>query len=413
MATETHTRRGVGAEDYVQFVILGLVVSAALAGAFTHMHDWTIDAIDGALSAIGSDKRTPDWIGWANAVISELLPTSSILSYRKRQRQGRSTTVPIIIFIGSAGVSLLAQLSATGVEVPGAAQFLACLPALAVMILGKVILADVEHAAKQAERAEERARRKATTVARRQAFAAKQAQRAAELAAEQARQRAELAAELAAEQARRDAEHAAELERQRLAAIAAAEAERVRIEQAALTERERIAADERRAEREARQRIEAERIEAERRRLDEAARIRAEGEAEAARIAAAAEARRVEAEAARLEAETQARRAAAERIAAARHEARGGAVGGSDDEATRERRRRPAAETAALVDDVLAALPDGTERPAAVLAVVAALNVTPEYARRFVPAGWVAGSSAAAGGDSSVRPRHLTAVGSA
>lgn len=419
MTTETPTPVAFAAraQDWAQYLILAIVAGCAMAGAFTHMHDWTITALSEALRDRGRNGGVPDWFGWANAAISELLPTSSFLSIRKRQGQGRSITAPMWIFLGSAVLSIMAQLSATGARFPHDEKVVAILPAAALMILVKLIFSDVEFAAKQADRDAQRAHRRAVTVARRAKFAAEQAARKAELAAEHAAELDRRNAELAAAQARRDAEHAAELERRRLTAIAAAEAEQTRIEQAAITERECLAAEERRAEREARERIAAAEREAERRRLDEAARIRAEGEAEAARISAAAEARRIEAEAARIEADAEARRLAAARVAAARHEAQ---AGSNDDEGTSVRRRRPRHETQALADDVLMTLPAGTPREVAVAAVAAALRITDRYARDFVPEGWTAGNSAAGsvadhegGGTSSAGRRYLTVVGSA
>lgn len=389
MTQPTTARRMPSAMALAQYVMLGFIVLAALAGSFTHMHDWTIREIDAALLARGIDAHTPNWFGWANAVTSELMPTSAFLSIQQRKVQNRSTTVPTWIFAGSFVVSIMAQLSATGIDILFAAEFLAMLPALAVLIMSKVIFGDIEHAGKVRAEAAARAELAAELAAelrrkeRREAAELSERRRveSAELKRQELREVAELErqrTELAAELKRQELHDAAELERQHEREIRdhAAELERQRIaaEQAGLTERARIEADERREEAARQERREA----AERDRQAE-----------------------------RAEAEAQARRAAAGRVAAARHADHEQAASGAP------RVRRPRHETQALVDDVLATLAEGTPREDAVQAVAAALTITARYARDFVPEGWVAGSSVVEGGVSSAGWRHLTVVGSA
>src|SRR5207237_4632697 len=67
-------------EDTVKLVVLVAIMGAALAASFTHMKDWTLHWMP---------EGTPEWFGWANAVISELLPLVATLSLRKRLRQGK------------------------------------------------------------------------------------------------------------------------------------------------------------------------------------------------------------------------------------------------------------------------------------------------------------------------------------
>jgi hypothetical protein len=73
------------AEDTAQTVILALVAGMAGAGSFTHVHDRTMRNVP---------PGTGTWLGWANAVITELVPAAGIeIRRRKRQnRNGRSPT---------------------------------------------------------------------------------------------------------------------------------------------------------------------------------------------------------------------------------------------------------------------------------------------------------------------------------
>jgi hypothetical protein len=96
-------------DKVIRFGGLAFVAAAGFAGAFTHMHDWTAEALPTAA----------DWLCWANAVISEILPTVSFLSWRDRADRKRSTGMPLTIFIGSSLVSLVANLSATGLRING------------------------------------------------------------------------------------------------------------------------------------------------------------------------------------------------------------------------------------------------------------------------------------------------------
>jgi meiotically up-regulated gene 157 (Mug157) protein len=58
-------------------LLVGLMARAA---SFTHVHDWTLT---------NSPAGTPDWFGWANAVISELIPTASLIEIGRRRRNTR------------------------------------------------------------------------------------------------------------------------------------------------------------------------------------------------------------------------------------------------------------------------------------------------------------------------------------
>jgi hypothetical protein len=395
MSSET-APKVINIQRRILYWILAVIVGASLASAFTHMHDWTIHTIDEALMSAGSVKRTPGWIGWANAVISELLPAAAFLLIRERHSQRRSVTVPVWIFIGSAVLSLVANLSATGVEIPGAAQFLACLPALATIVLSKVIFSDLGYAAEVAERL-------AAEAAQAAERAAEQRRRAAEQAAELRRREAEQAAEREAEQRRRDAELAAELDRKAREHEAELAERQARIAAEAETRRAEIEAADREAERQARERREAREAE-----------LRRAAEVERARVAAEAEAELQRAEARRVEAAAEAQRQAAARLAelqAQRRPAPDGGDEGVDTAGSTGSRRMSSTERAELAAAVLTTLPAGTERPDAVKAVARELGVSAEYARRFVPAGFVAGGSAggSADGEGDVpQRRHLS-----
>jgi meiotically up-regulated gene 157 (Mug157) protein len=68
-------------ENGVRLAIVAVVGLAAGAASFTHVHDWTMH---------NSPAGTPDWFGWANAVISELAPIAALLTIRSNRRAGKS-----------------------------------------------------------------------------------------------------------------------------------------------------------------------------------------------------------------------------------------------------------------------------------------------------------------------------------
>jgi hypothetical protein len=68
----------------VLVVIVLLVGLMAGAASFTHVHEWTLD---------NSPVGTADWFGWANAVISELIPTASLIEIGRRRRRDPACSV--------------------------------------------------------------------------------------------------------------------------------------------------------------------------------------------------------------------------------------------------------------------------------------------------------------------------------
>lgn len=117
------------AENAVLVLILLVVAAVAGAASFTHVHDWTMT---------NSPAGTPGWFGWANAVISELVPIACALVIRRRRRNGESVVYPFAVLLSAVALSLAAQLA---VAKPGfSGGLLAAVPALAFMALVKLVL---------------------------------------------------------------------------------------------------------------------------------------------------------------------------------------------------------------------------------------------------------------------------------
>jgi len=127
--TPTRTERF---EGLILVMILLLVAGFAGAASFTHVKEWTLD---------NSPAGTGQWFGWANAVISELVPIAALLTIRRRRRTGGPIGYPLALLITAAGLSLAAQLA---VAKPGMSGWLlSAVPALAFMGLVKLVLAPV------------------------------------------------------------------------------------------------------------------------------------------------------------------------------------------------------------------------------------------------------------------------------
>ncbi|MFG2110163.1 hypothetical protein [Micromonospora chersina] len=121
---------GTRVEGLVLVLILLTVAGFAGAASFTHVKDWTL---------ANSPTGTGEWFGWANAVISELVPIASLLTIRRRRRAGAPIGYPLFLLIAAAGLSLAAQLA---VAKPGPSGWLlSAVPALAFMALVKLVLA--------------------------------------------------------------------------------------------------------------------------------------------------------------------------------------------------------------------------------------------------------------------------------
>nr|WP_030500680.1 hypothetical protein [Micromonospora purpureochromogenes] len=81
----TTTNQGGRIEGLVLVLILIAVAGFAGAASFTHVKDWTL---------ANSPTGTGAWFGWANAVISELVPIACLLTIRRRRRTGAPIGYP-------------------------------------------------------------------------------------------------------------------------------------------------------------------------------------------------------------------------------------------------------------------------------------------------------------------------------
>ncbi|WP_433342370.1 hypothetical protein [Micromonospora sp. CA-111912] len=120
-------------EGVVLVLILLTVAGFAGAASFTHVKDWTL---------ANSPTGTGQWFGWANAVISELVPIACLLTIRRRRRAGAPIGYPLFLLIAAAGLSLAAQLAVAKPGISG--WLLSAVPALAFMALVKLVLAPVK-----------------------------------------------------------------------------------------------------------------------------------------------------------------------------------------------------------------------------------------------------------------------------
>ncbi|MET8146885.1 hypothetical protein ACIBSW_14110 [Actinoplanes sp. NPDC049668] len=123
----THVERF---QDGTLIVIVLLVGLMAGAASFNHVHDFTIEH---------SPAGTADWFGWANAVISELIPTASLIEIARRRRKNPAAKVgyPMLLLVGAVGFSLTAQLAVAQPSVFG--WMVSALPALAFFALSKLV----------------------------------------------------------------------------------------------------------------------------------------------------------------------------------------------------------------------------------------------------------------------------------
>lgn len=129
MSEPTHRpSRAERAESVVLVAILLVVGLAAGAASFAHVHDWTMT---------NSPAGTPDWFGWANACISELVPVAALLDIRRRRRSCKPAGYPLALLVAAAGLSLAAQLAVAKPGVSGG--ILSAVPALAFMALVKLV----------------------------------------------------------------------------------------------------------------------------------------------------------------------------------------------------------------------------------------------------------------------------------
>jgi hypothetical protein len=115
-------------QDGILVLIVLLVGIMAGAASFTHVHDWTM---------ANSPGKTGDWFGWANAVITELIPTAALIVIARRRRNRQPIGYPMFLLVIAVGLSLTAQLAVAQPTVFG--WMVSALPALAFFALSKLV----------------------------------------------------------------------------------------------------------------------------------------------------------------------------------------------------------------------------------------------------------------------------------
>lgn len=124
------TRNGDRLEGIAQVLILLVIGGMAAAASFTHVHDWTM---------ANSPDGTGDWFGWANAVVSDLVPLGVGLEVRRRRRHNlRIGAYPILVILAAASLSLAGQLAMARPSITG--WLLAAVPALGFLALTKLVI---------------------------------------------------------------------------------------------------------------------------------------------------------------------------------------------------------------------------------------------------------------------------------
>ena len=117
-------------EGVIEVVILLAVAGMAGAASFTHVHDWTMRF---------SPDGTGDWFGWANAMVTELIPTAAGLEARRRKHlTGKAGRYPIALIVGAMGLSLTGQFAEATPSVFG--WIVAAIPAVGFLALVKLML---------------------------------------------------------------------------------------------------------------------------------------------------------------------------------------------------------------------------------------------------------------------------------
>ena len=79
MTTTTDQRRRP-VDTITDALLVAIVLSVGVmagAASFNHVHDWTM---------AHSPTGTASWFGWANAVITKLIPTAALIIIARRRR---------------------------------------------------------------------------------------------------------------------------------------------------------------------------------------------------------------------------------------------------------------------------------------------------------------------------------------
>lgn len=113
-------------ESLIQVAIMLAIGAMAGAASFTHVHDVTVT------------HGQPDWIGWANATVVELMSIALGLELRRRARTRRPTGFVASALVFFILISLAAQVVEAERSVIG--WLAAALPAIGFLVLVKVVL---------------------------------------------------------------------------------------------------------------------------------------------------------------------------------------------------------------------------------------------------------------------------------
>lgn len=113
-------------EGRVQIGIMLLMGGGAGAASFKHIHDLAV--------AYGQ----PSWIGWANAVVVELMSIVAGLEIRRRKRTGQPAGFVYLVFFGAVLISLAANVAKAHPSPWG--WIMAALPALGFLAVVKIVL---------------------------------------------------------------------------------------------------------------------------------------------------------------------------------------------------------------------------------------------------------------------------------
>ncbi|MFL6125425.1 DUF2637 domain-containing protein [Actinophytocola sp.] len=123
MTDQTRAARVEAAAQVTIMLVMGVTAACA---SFTHIHDLTV--------RYGQQS----WMGWANAVVVELMSIAAGLELRRRKRTGQHTGFVYLVLCAAALVSLAAQVAEAQPSVWG--WIVAALPALGFLAVVKIVL---------------------------------------------------------------------------------------------------------------------------------------------------------------------------------------------------------------------------------------------------------------------------------
>lgn len=113
-------------ESWVQVLILLGMGGMAGAVSFTHIHDWTV--ANGQAS----------WVGWTNAIVTELIQIAGGLELRRRKRREQRARFVVCAMVTAVLVSLTAQVSQAPATLFG--WIAAALPQAGFLVVVKIVL---------------------------------------------------------------------------------------------------------------------------------------------------------------------------------------------------------------------------------------------------------------------------------